>query len=154
MKRWNRGIIGVLVCVVFVAWAAGYRWVNQPGSANPPRIGVSLRSATLEGDRVTAEWHVENCWDQDMTFEENNIARVLLNNEPVPNPTEAVVLAPGESRTIQIEVSGARETLSNELTVSAECEEGSCIGMSLTVNHGEVGEIGGVTATIPKTGSE
>lgn len=96
------------------------------GNREPPLMFTSARIAEDNGDTLTIAWHVENRDDFPITFEENRLAVWCIDlQEKHAVSTETCTLAPGEEMVVEFEVSGLDRTITQSLSVTAECREGT-----------------------------
>lgn len=85
--------------------------------------------ATIEeppGDAVIIQWYVKNISDVTITFAKNHLAILQTSlTKQYPIPTNACVLAPGEEVIIQFEILDLDRTVSNHVSITVECREGT-----------------------------
>ena len=96
------------------------------GNRNMSRISVHARISEDNGDTVTVAWYVENLDDSPVTFDANRLAIWQTHPKEIHVvPTEARTLDPGEKLVMEFQVSGLNRTITEHLSVTAECREGT-----------------------------
>lgn len=131
MKQWNRPIGLALACAALAA--VGLTGCQTAAPEELPHMAATIEGAHWQNGRIKVVWKVENLSDQTITFDADQFAQLELNGVEVPNPTSEMAIEPGEEVGGWYFVPGASADQSNELTVTARCNEGTAVGMKVTV---------------------